>query len=323
MFLRTTLVYGLATLLSLLALTTQAQSDYPSKPVRLIIPFQGGITEQLGRAYAVELEKALGRPVIIDVRPGAGGSVGARYAARTASDGYTLVIGSNGLTIQHALAPNPDFDPFQDLEPITPIMSQPFLLYVHPDNPIQTLADYLAHARANPDRVSYGSVGPNTPAHLIGELLAIESGTRLTHVSYRGGGAQALAVMSGEATSGLLTSAFLKPYAEASSLRPIVIASHERSPLYPEVPTFVEAGFPNVADIGLTWFALYAPRGLPQAVQQRLVEVTNRIYQENTIPQLIRNWGGVPLSGGPESLLQLQKSNYESYSNLKTRLEGR
>lgn len=309
-------------LTGLAAGTAHAQSTYPAKPIRLIIPFQGGVTEQLGRAYANELEKTLNQPIIVEVKPGAGGTIGSKYAARAKNDGYTLVIASNGLAINEAVNPESDFDPVRDLEPVAPLMSQPFLLIVKPDSELKDLKGYVQYAKANPRKVSYASVGPNTAAHLIGQFLMKETGAQLVHVAYKGGGAQALAVMSGEATSGYLTAAFVQPYLEAKTLRALAIIDDKRSPLFPDVPTAVEAGYPTLAPVGSTWFGVYGPKGLPADVKAKLASATDAIYRQGTIPTQIRKWGGEPLSGGAPALDALLVDGIRQWKGLLGTSQG-
>jgi len=272
------------------------QGDYPIKPITLVIPYQGGITEQLGRLYAAELEKALGKSVIVEIKPGAGGVIGGKYAARAPADGYTLVV-TSGLTQETAQG---RFDTFAELEAVTAITSQPFLLYVKPDSPLKTLRDYLDFAKAHPGKLSYGSVGPNTSAHIIGQVLEKSASVKLVHVPYKGGGAQALAVMSGELQSGYLTSAFIKPYVEARTLRPIVIVSDQRSEIYPDVPTVAEAGYPDLIPVGSSWFGIFAPKGLPPAVKEKLIRTSRAIHDASPLVSFIRNSGGILLPNGPE-----------------------
>ncbi|GAA0506044.1 tripartite tricarboxylate transporter substrate binding protein [Pigmentiphaga daeguensis] len=269
--------------------------DYPSKPVTLVIPYQGGITEQLGRLYATELEKVLGKSVIVEVKPGAGGVIGGKYAARAPADGYTLVV-TSGLTQETAQG---RFDTFAELEAITAITSQAFLLYVKPDSPITTIKDYVEYAKRHPGKLTYGSVGPNTSAHIIGQTLEKSAGIKLVHVPYKGGGAQALAVMSGELASGYLTSAFIKPYVEGKTLRPIAIVSDQRSEIYPDVPTIVEAGYPDLAPVGSSWFGIFAPKGLPAPVKDALVKAAGTIHDAGPVAAFVRNSGGVLLTAGP------------------------
>ncbi|MCU5772493.1 tripartite tricarboxylate transporter substrate binding protein [Erwiniaceae bacterium BAC15a-03b] len=294
----------LAPWLSLLVAAGAVADDYPAKPITLIIPFQGGVTEQLGRAYADELSKVLDTPVIVEVKPGAGGAIGSKYAANAASDGYTLVVAGDGMAIKAALTPGDSFDPQRDLEPIGPLMSQPFLLVVRPDSEFKTLSDIIHYASQHPRKVTYASVGPGTAAHLMGQFLMSETHTQLVHVPYKGGGAQALAVMSGEVNFGFLTAAFVQPYLDAGTLRAIALIDQQRSPLFPTVPTASEAGYPALTPAGTTWFALFAPAGIPTAAKQRLTRAVTEIERRGTIAGLIKKWGGQPLTGGPEAVQQ-------------------
>lgn len=307
---------GLLTALVTFALPVTSSAvaqTYPVKPITLVIPFQGGITEQVGRIYGSELEKALGVPVIIDVRPGAGGTVGAKHAAKAAADGYTLVV-TDGLSQEAARG---DFDSFARLEAITGIMSQPFLLYVKPDSEIKDLKGYVAFAKANPGKVSYGSVGPNTTAHIIGQALERAAGVRLVHVPYRGGGAQALAVLSGEATSGYLTAAFFNPYFENKQLRPLALVASQRSSVYPDVPTVTELGYPTLAPL-FSWWGIFAPKGLPADVKRKLVEAAKKVTDAGELTSFVRKSGGEVLEFGPEATEQHVRSDIEFWRKYLT-----
>lgn len=299
----------LLTAFAALALPTTsatAAETYPVKPITLVIPFQGGITEQVGRLYGTELEKILGVPVIVDVRPGAGGTVGAKHAAKAAADGYTLVV-TDGLSQETARG---EFDSFSRLEAITGIMSQPFLLYVKPDGEIKDFKGYVDFAKANPGKVSYGSVGPNTTAHIIGQALEKAAGVQFVHVPYRGGGAQALAVLSGEATSGYLTAAFFKPYFENNQLRPLAVVASQRNPVYPDVPTVTELGYPTLAPL-FSWWGIFAPKGLPADVKQKLVESAKKLNDAGELTSFIRKSGGEVLEFGPEATEKHVRSDIE------------
>lgn len=291
--LRNLLVAALAAIATATS-TVSAADSYPAKPITLVIPFQGGITEQVGRLYGTELERVLGVPVIVDVRPGAGGTVGAKHAAKQTADGYTLVV-TDGLSQETARG---DFDSFKELEAITGIMSQPFVLYVKPDSEIKDFEAYVDYAKANPAKVSYGSVGPNTTAHIIGQGLEKAAGVQFVHVPYRGGGAQALAVLSGEATSGYLTAAFFKPYFENQQLRPLAVVASERNPVYPDVPTVTELGYPTLAPL-FSWWGIFAPKGLPDDVKQKLVEAAKKIDDAGDLASFVHKSGGETLEFGP------------------------
>lgn len=296
-------IAGWAAAVSLWAGASLAASGvYPSKPVTLVVPYQGGITEQMSRLYAAELEKELGVSVIVEVKPGAGGVLGTRYAAKAPADGYTLVV-SDGLPQETVRG---KFDTLGQLEPLTPLMAQPFLLYVKPDSPIRNFADYLAAAKARPASMSYGSVGPNSTAHVIGQSLERAAGLRLVHVPFRGGGAQALSVMSGETASGYLTAAFMKPYAEGRTLRPIVLIASQRNPVYPDVPTIAELGYPQLGSLS-SWWGLFAPKGLPPQVREKLLAAKDAIYQRGTLVKFARNSGGEALEPSAENATRLVK----------------
>ena len=196
-------------------------------------------------------------------------------------------------------------------------------MIVRPESEIKDLKGYVQYAKDHPRKLSYASVGPNTAAHLIGQFLMKETGVQLVHVPYKGGGAQALAVMSGESSSGYLTAAFVKPYLEAKTLRALAIIDDKRSPLFPDVPTTVEAGYPGLAPVGSTWFALYGPKGLPPEARARLTAATDTIYRNGAIPEQIRKWGGEPLQGGAPALDKLLGDAIKQWKGLLSSAEGK
>jgi tripartite-type tricarboxylate transporter receptor subunit TctC len=259
----------LTVFLSLFPLLTQAQS-YPQRPVRMIVPFApGGTTDGLGRVLAVYLGERLGQQVIVENRPGGGGTIGAGEAARSTPDGYTILLGSaEAFGMTEAMRRRLAYHPERDLVPVTMLARSPNVFIVHPSVKAETLQDLVALAKASPGRIRYGSPGVGSNPHLIGEVLAHRLGIRMTHVPYKGGGAGIADVVSGQIEmliTGVVTAA---GRIKSGQVRPIAITGGARTPLMPEVPTMAEAG---VSDFVLgALFGIFVPARTPGDAIERL-----------------------------------------------------
>jgi tripartite-type tricarboxylate transporter receptor subunit TctC len=269
---------SLALLLALLACVCQAQT-YPQRPVRLIVPFApGGTTDALGRVFAHALGERLGQQVVVENRPGGGGTLGAEAGARAAPDGYTLLLGSAeafGMTegTRKRLAYNPD----KDLVPVVMVARAPNVFIVHPSVPVATVPELVGYAKANPGKLRYGSPGIGSNPHLIGELFANRFNIVLTHVPYKGGGAGIADVVSGQIemlVTGIATAA---GRIKAAQVKAIVMTGGARSPQIPEVPTMAEAG---VGDFVLgALFGVFVPVGTPREPIERLTREVPTVTQ--------------------------------------------
>ena len=262
--------------LALIALALWASScsaqGWPQRPVRLIVPFApGGTTDALGRVFAHALGERLGQPVVVENRPGGGGTLGAEVAAHAPPDGYTLLLGSAeafGMTegMRRRLA----YDPDKDLVPVAMVARAPNVFIVHPSIPASNVQELVGYARKNPGKLRYGSPGVGSNPHLIGELFAKRHGIELIHVPYKGGGAGIADVVSGQIemlVTGLATAA---ARIKAGQVRSIVMTGGARSPLIPEVPTMAEAGVPDFVLGAL--FGVFVPAGTPRDVIERLLK---------------------------------------------------
>ena len=243
---------------------------YPNRAVRMIVPFApGGTTDGLGRVMAVYLSERLGQQVIVENRPGGGGTIGAEVGARATPDGYTILLGSAeafGMTdaMRKRLAYNPD----KDLVPVTMMARSPNVFIVHPSMNISSLAELVAFSKANPGKIRYGSPGIGSNPHLIGEVFASRAGVQLTHVPYKGGGAGIADVVSGQIemlVTGVVTSS---ARVKAGQVKPLVITGSARTPLMPEVPTMAEAGMQDFVLGAL--FGVFVPAGTPAEAVERL-----------------------------------------------------
>jgi tripartite-type tricarboxylate transporter receptor subunit TctC len=245
-------------------ISSMAQAEtFPNQPVKIIVPFApGGGNDILARAIAPHMSKVLGQPVIVDNRPGAGGNLGTDIAAR-ATDGHTIVIASNQITINPALNNKTPFDIQRDFAPIGVIASVPIVLVVGPQQPYKTLPEFLKYVKANPGKVSYSSPGLGTPQHLAGELFAYLNKTKMLHGPYKGTSPAITDVIAGQVESSFGTMASVQTYVQADKLRALGIAGKKRTPGFPNLPTFEELGMKDY-DAEL-WYCLLAPASMPPA----------------------------------------------------------
>jgi len=258
-------------------------AEWPERPIRMIIPFAPGAgADIVGRTFAEELAKALGQPVMVDNKGGAGGLLGTVEGVRAAPDGYTLLLTSQGTTVWNlGLYKTPGYDPLKDLVPVTITGELPNVLVVAPNNPANSVADLVAQAKAKPGELTYGSSGVGSSLHLSGVILEQRTGARLQHVPYRGAPAAVLAVINGEVAMGFFNAPTVIPQIKAGKLKALAFTAKNRSPLLPEVPTMKEAG---VADfVVAVWLGFAVPAGTPANVVARFNTEINRISQ---LPQV-------------------------------------
>jgi tripartite-type tricarboxylate transporter receptor subunit TctC len=246
--------------------TPVAAADYPTKPITLIIGFApGGPSDVMARILTKKMEEVLKQPFVIENRPGAGGSLAGTAVARSAPDGYTVLLATGSLlAINVSLYKNLGYDPEKDFEPISLIGLQTNVLYTHPSVPAKTLSELIAHAKANPGKLSFGSGGIGTPAHLAGELLKIEAKIDITHVPFRGTGPTLQNVIGGHVPMAFNPPSPLLPHLQSGAIRAIAITTLTRTGALPDVPTVAESGFPGFE--ATTWHGLVAPAGTPKEV---------------------------------------------------------
>jgi tripartite-type tricarboxylate transporter receptor subunit TctC len=245
-----------------------AQEKYPSRPIRMIVPYPpGGSTDPTGRAFAAWLSDALGQQVVVDNRPGAGATIGHGLGAKATPDGYTLLLGtSGGLAAAPALNPKVAYDPVKDFAPIGLGVYTPFLLVVHPSLP-PNLKEFIALGKSQPGRVNFASPGTGTPNHLGAELLKVMTGFQFVHVPYKGGGPAIIDVVAGRAQALFGGIPYTGPHAKSGRVRAIAIGHPKRIESWPEVPAVAETlqGFNNT-----TWYGLLGPAGTPGYVISRI-----------------------------------------------------
>jgi tripartite-type tricarboxylate transporter receptor subunit TctC len=246
-----------------------AQADYPTKPVKIIVPAAaGGGTDTTARMIADHLSRTMGQNFIVENRGGGGALIGTEAAARSPADGYTLLMTPSTLTTMHIVRKAMPIDAVRDFTPITQFIVLPQVLVVHPSVPANTLAEFIALAKKEPGKLSYGSAGPGTAPHMAMELLKSNAQADINHIPYRGV-APALQDILGGRVSGMIVNVLIaKPHIDAGKLRALGVTSLQRSRSLPNVPTIAESGLPNYR--ALQWFGMVAPAGTPQPIVERL-----------------------------------------------------
>jgi tripartite-type tricarboxylate transporter receptor subunit TctC len=293
-----------------------AEGDYPTRPVRLIVPYPpGGGNDTLARLFGQKLTERWNQQVVIDNRPGAGTTIGAQLAARAAPDGYTLLLSS---IATHALAPalysKPGYDPIKDFAPITILAVAPTLCVAAPSFAPKTIQELIAAAKADPQAVRFASGGNGTTPHIAGEVFKVVTGVQMTHVPYKGGGPAHIDLMAGRVQVMFDTAASASPHVRAGKMRALAIGLPNRYPDLPEVPTFAEAGLPSYnVD---SWYSLHAPAGTPRAaiakLHQDIVAVLALPDIKERLRQLVSTAGGM----APDAFGGYVKQAYARYGKI-------
>lgn len=261
---RTTVVFLAATL----SLPLSAQT-FPSKPIRMIIPFSaGGAADVPGRIVTQKLSEAIKQQVLVDNRPGAGSTIGADAAAKAAPDGYTIFMISNTHFVSAALHKKLAYDSLNDFTPVTQITSAPNVMVVHPSLPAKSVKELIALAKARPGQIDYASSGNGSTQHLTGALFANMAGIKITHIPYRGSGPVTADLLGGQVQLAFPGIAGMLPHIKTGKLRPLGVTGSKRSPELPEVPTIAEAGVKGYEMVA--WFGVSGPKGLPRDIQMKL-----------------------------------------------------
>jgi tripartite-type tricarboxylate transporter receptor subunit TctC len=279
----------------------RAQTDYPNRPIRMIVGFAaGGGTDITARTLQPKLQQLLGGTIVIENRPGAGGNVATELAVRAAPDGYTLLMGTiAALAINPTLYRGLSFNPQTDLAPISQAGSILNVLAVPADRPWRSMAELIAAAKARPDSINYGSSGIGGAGHLAGALLDQMAGIRTVHVPYRGGGPMMTDLVSGKVDYAFATAPTAIPHIESANLRPLAVPTTVRSPLLPQVPTVAET-LPGYE--GGNWYALVGPRGLPQPIVDRLATAMRQTLADAEVRRHLATHGVEPTPSTPEEL---------------------
>ena len=293
----------------------QAQA-YPHKAIKLVIPYAvGGSTDQTGRLVAQSLSQRLGQPVVVENRAGAGGTLGHDLVAKSAADGYTLLFSAAGpLTVTPHTYSKLSYEPIKGFEPITLVATQPLLLVVKPALKASNVAELIAQAKSQPGKLSYGSFGNGSAAHLAGEYFKTLTKVDMVHVPYKGSGPALVDLVGGQIDLMFDVFSTAAPLAKSGKLRPIAITSTERSPQFPDVPTMQQAGVTGF-EAG-TWFGVLAPAGTPAPVIDRLSKELNLVLEEKGLRETLASQGAVVRGGTPAQFNTFFLAEYDKWGKI-------
>ena len=283
--------------LALLCGSLWAQS-YPTRPVKIIVPFAtGGPADNYARFVAQRLQDSLGQSFVVDNRPGAGAVIGTDLAAKAAPDGYTLLLMSNAHTVNESLIPNKPYSLLKDFVPIAPINASDLVLVAHPGTGLMQLSDVLQRAQAQPGKLNYASSGPGTPYHMAGELFKSMAQISMVHIPYKGSSGARTDVIGGQVDMMFDAVTTMTEQVRAGKVRALAVTGKQRSEVLPEVPTLHEAGVPGYE--ATIWLGVMAPRATPKAVVDRLNDAISKIASQPDVRQAWAKQGAVPLVMSP------------------------
>ena len=303
--------------LALVAGLAQAQAAWPSKPIRLVVPFPpGGIVDTVARQLQPRLQAALGQTILIDNKGGAGGTVGVGEVVRSAPDGHTLVLVFDAFATYPLVYPKLGYDIQRDLQPVTQIASNPLVLVVNPAVPAQNLKELVALAKKSPGKLNLASVGPGSSNHLTGELFKSVSGTFITHIPYRGGGPAQQDLLGGQVEMMFLSAVLAQPHVKAGKLRALAQTGAKRVPAYADTPTVAESGYPGF-DVN-SWVGLLAPAGTPRPVVDRLHAEVKKILDSADFAARLAEQGLAGIGNTPEQFAAVLRAEQDKWARLVT-----
>jgi tripartite-type tricarboxylate transporter receptor subunit TctC len=281
-----------------------AQAPFPSKPVKIILPYAaGGGGDQFARMFAQALGELWKQPVVVENRPGAGATIGTNAVAKSAPDGYTLLMISSTIAVTPAAYPKLPYDVFTDLAPIALLAQSPFILAVNPKLPVNTFEEFLRYGRANPGKLNFGHAGNGTMAHLSYELLKTQTGFQATVAAFKGSNPAMLAALAGQVDFIVDTPAAIGPHVKAKALRPIAATTARRAAAMPDVPTIAESGVPGF-DVSV-WFGLMGPAGMPPSLVQKINADALLAFAESGLAAKLTGLGMEPFTSSPAGFAAL------------------
>jgi len=304
-----------ALLLAAFAAGAAAQGSYPQKPIRIIVGYTpGGATDIVARILGAKLQEALGQSVIIENKPGAGSNIGSEIVAKSAPDGYTLLVGSIATATNMVVYKNLGFDTLRDLAPISQLMSAPSVLAVHPSFPAKNLQELITLAKREPGKYAFASTGSGSSPHLAGELLKLRSGIDLIHVPYKGAAPAMSDLLGGQVHMAFQTSLSAVPHLQSGQLRAIAVAANKRLTQLPNVPTMAEAGLAEV-EVS-SWNGLYAPAKTPPEIIARLHAETVKALAAPEVREKLLAQGAEPIGSSPEEFRAYIRAEIEKWGRV-------
>lgn len=292
-----------------------AQEPYPSRPIRIIVPFPpGGPVDTMARLVSTQMQDAIGQRILVDNRPGAVGTIGTALVAKAPGDGYTLLMAIGAHTIVPALMSNMQYDTEREFAPITLLASAPNMLVVKPDFAAASLKDFIELAKRNPGKFTYSTAGSGSTTHVMTAMLEQAAGISLVHVPYQGAAPSLQAVLGGQTDLNAAVSTTAAPMIKAGRLRALAIVAPKRSSLFPDVPTYAELGFPGVR--GDSWIGMLAPAETPRGIILRWHEELTRFMATADTREKLAALSLEPVVAGPEDFARRIRSELAEFSNL-------
>ena len=306
---------GLSLAFALLPASVLGQA-YPSKPIRVVVPFPpGGTSDIIGRTLGQKLGEAWGQPVIMDNRSGVAGSIGAAVAAKAPPDGYTLLVGNVGpVAVNNSIYKSTGYDPLRDFTPITLAVTAPQIVVVHPSVPAKNFKEFAALVKRNQGKINYGSSGPGSISHLSAELYKRMTNTDMLHVPFKGSALITIALLSGEVDVVFSDMAVVLPHVQAGRLRALAVTGPKPTPLVPGVPSVAESGVPGFAMT--SWWGMLGPAGMQQPVVTRLNTELTRILRLADVQKTFATLGVDAATSTPEEFGAFIKSEVAKYAKL-------
>ena len=311
-----------ATAISMVIAGVANADNFPSKPIRLVVPFPpGGTTDILARAVGAELNKSLGQPVIIDNRPGAGGNIGSEIVAKSPGDGYTLLMGTVGThSINQSLYTKLPYDPVKDFAPVTVVASVPNVLVVNATfadkNKLTDIKSFVTYVKANPGRLNMASSGNGTSIHLAGELFKTQTNTFMVHIPYRGSAPAITDLVGGQADLMFDNLPSALPYIKAGRLRALGLTSSKPSPALPDVPPIAQAGGELAGYEASSWFGILAPSGTPADIVKKLQQEIAKSLAAPAVKEKLISQGADPVGNTPEQFAAFIQSETQKWAKV-------
>ena len=294
---------------------TAAAQQYPTKAIRFVVPFApGGGTDIIGRVVAQALNDALGQPVVVDNRGGAGSTLGTEIVAKSPADGYTILFGNISLAFNATLYTKLRYDTIRDLAPISLSAVQPNILVIHPGLPAKNLKEFIELARAHPGKYNYASAGTGSGTHLAAELLKLQTKIDIVHVPYKGTGPALTDLLGGQINMMVSTFASALPHVKSGRMRALGVTTVKRSPAAPDVPTLIEGGVAGY-DYS-TWYGLLAPAGTPKPIIDMLNATNRKVLARDDIKQKLESQGVDPIVNTPAEFSTYMKSETEKWGKV-------
>lgn len=307
---------ALAILFAALPVASALAQAYPTKPIRVVVPFPpGGTSDIIGRTLGIRLSKAVGQPVVMDNRAGVAGSIGASIAAKSPPDGYTLLVGNVGpIAVNNQVYKAVDYDSIRDFTPITLAVTAPQLVVVHPSVPAKTFKEFNALVKKHSGKINYGSSGPGSISHLSAELYKRMTSTDMLHVPFKGSALITTAVIAGEVDVVFSDMAVILPHVQSGRLRALAVTGPKPTPLVPGVPTVADSGVPGFSMT--SWWGIFGPARLPQPIVTRLNKELTSILKHPDVIKTFATLGVDAATSTPEELGALVKSEVPKYAKL-------